>query len=377
MTQPNLVQTTFNHVILRGSAYEVGQEQARQIEHIPGFVEFFRSGRDIPARLEFRHALSQFSRYNPGLVEEIEGFCDVLKIPPEHLIYYASTCLTATHCSHLVVLPSLTEAGHILVGRNYDFGDTMDDMRLCSTYIEGKYAHIGFSNMFFGRNDGLNEHGLSVTVSVGGLPVGLMTGLRAPLRDGFQFWALVRTMLEQCRTVEEAIEVFQEFPNCGNPILILADSSGAAALAEAFGAHKAIRRIDDSGPDKYLIATNHFLSPEMRRLEPTVFNHSRTRYRAAQAYLDQAAPHLNVEAIKRLLSTIYPAGLCCHYYREFFGCLHSLVFDLTTRQVEVAFGSPAANDWHTISFSPDIRPGVYPARLPLEQSQPDFWPPVE
>ncbi len=374
--EPTVTTTTFSHVILKGSAYEVGALQGNLIKDIPGFIEFFRSGRDVPQKQDFGKTLLLFRKHCPGVAEEIEGFCDCVKIPPEHIIYYAATCLPAAHCSHLVALPSITQSHHVLVGRNYDFGDSMDDRRLCSTSIEGKYRHLGFSTMFFGRNDGMNEHGLSVTTSSGGIPVGAIQGLRPSLQEGLQFWALARAILEQCKTVEEAVEVFNDLPGCGNPILILADPSGAAVLAEAFGAHKTIQRIDGDGPQQRLIATNHFVSPPMRQCEPTVFAHSRTRYQAIQTFLDQSAPNITVESVKRVLSTPYPMGACCHYYQEFFGTLHSLVFDLNSRRAEIAFGSPAVNGWRTFGFSNDAQPGLFESRLPNDSALPDFWQPV-
>lgn len=373
MQEPNITQAIFSHVVLRGSAYEVGTFQGNLIKDVPAFVEFFRSGRDLPPRPDMRETLRLFNKHCPGIVEEIEGFCDCVKVPSEHVIYYAATHLSSGHCSHLVALPSITASRHVLVGRSYEFGATMDDMRLCSTHIQGKYAHLGCSTMFFGRNDGMNEHGLSVTTSAGGIPVSMMAGLRPPIQDGLQFWALVRTILEQCKTVTEAIELFNGFPCCGNPILILADPSGAAALAEAFGSHKLVRRIDDSGPTKCLFATNHMLSDEMRQCDPTVSNHSAVRYQAIQTHLDTTAPHVTVESVKQFLSTLYPNGLCCHYYQEFFGTLHALVFDLTTKRAEIAFGSSAVNGWHTVELSEQAQPASFECRLPNEQARADFW----
>lgn len=369
------IKTTFNHVVLRGTAYEVGVSQANMVKQIPGWVSFFQSGKDVPGRPGMDETLHILREFCPELEEEINGFSDTMHIPAGDLIYIASTHLKPQHCSHLVVLPSLTENGHTLVGRNYDFGETMDDMRLCSTFMKGRYAHIGFSSMLFGRLDGMNEHGLSVTASVGGMPVGLMQGLQPPTGNGLQFWAQVRIILEQCKTVEEAEALFKALPNCSNPILIIADPSGAALVAEGYGEKKTVRRLDGASSEQFAVATNHFMAPEMRPYNPVAMNHSLVRFQTADKWIQSVAPRVNPEKIKELLAGRYPDGLCAHYYKEFFGNLHAMVFDLNERTMQVTFGSPAVNPWHTIRFD-DLQPGQYETTLPLEQSSPEFWAPV-
>ncbi len=247
----------------------------------------------------------------------------------------------------------------------------MDDMMLYTTAIEGKYAHIGFSSLLFGRNDGMNDQGLSVTMSAGGIPVGTAPGLRPPVQDGIHFWALVRTLLEQCATVDEALELLATIPACGNPNLIIADRGGRAALVELYGPHSAIKRIDETSAESYVCSTNHFTLPGMEEYTGPLMPNSPVRYQIIQRYIEQAAPQVSMETLKTLLTTGYPNGLCCHYYEEFFGTLHSMIFDLTAGQIEIGFGSPAANGWHTIDFGTEA--AQYQIQLPQEHADPSFW----
>ncbi len=173
------------------------------------------------------------------------GFCQAAGIPLEKMVYLSMTHM-ARPTQPLCRVPAATTNGHILVGRNYDFGEKVDDLKLISVFPDGRYANSGFSTLFFGRNDGLNEHGLSVTLSVGGMPVGIMPGQHPPIQEGLQFWAMIRTILETCKDVDEAEACFKNFPCSGNPILILADASGHASLAEAYGSHKKITRLEKS-----------------------------------------------------------------------------------------------------------------------------------
>ncbi|MBN1488107.1 MAG: acyl-CoA--6-aminopenicillanic acid acyltransferase [Anaerolineae bacterium] len=366
-------QATFNHVVLEGTSYEVGQQQAHAIKEIPGFVQFLRSGEGKFSPEVFAQITSLYDRYSPGINEEIQGFAEVLEIPASHMAYFTFSYLQSGHCSHLVALPQATDNNHVLAGRSYEFSETVDDLRLCTTRVKGRYAHIGCSTLFFGRTEGMNEQGLLVTLSAGGFPVGAGEGMRPPLQDGVQFWAVIRAVLDQCQTVDEAIDLIREIPACGNPIMLVADKSGQAALIEVFGADKGVRRIDATSPEGYIYATNHFVIPEMRALNNQMGRHSDTRHKLIGDKLSAAAPHIDRDTIKQLLSVHYPAGLCAHYYEQFFGNLYSMVFDLTAGQLEICFGSPVVNEWHTFDLESEHQPQAYTIQFPQEHADPKFW----
>ncbi len=370
MKPVEILKTSSMHVVLDGTAYEVGVMQAQMVNQIPGLKNFFDEGRKYPGRASLEETMRIARRFNLSLEEEIAGFCDTLKISAAELNYFAYTHLRPQHCSHLAALPEITSDGHVLIGRNYDFGHSMDDLRLCTTRITGKHAHIGFSSIFFGRHDGINEHGLAVTASVGGMPVGLFEQMTPPQADGFQFWAILRAMLEGCGTAAEAADLFKEMPSSGNPILLIADAAGDAFIAEGFGLRKDIRPVEGG----WAAAANHYTAPGMLPCNQRLMNNSFVRAANIGEYLEGNRGRVDVEGIKNLLGTPYPRGLACHYYREFFGLLHSMVIDVTARRLEVCFGSPVHNPWHSFSFD-DPRPGQYETILPLEKAPASFWAP--
>ena len=137
----------YRHTVLKGSAYEIGQMQGEIVKAAPGFAAFVRSGQGAFSGAEFRTVRDSFDRFCPGLNEEIQGLADALDMPPAHVVYYAQTYLRQGHCSHMAVLPGLSASGHVLLGRSYEFDDTMDDLQLCTTHVTGKYAHVGFSSL--------------------------------------------------------------------------------------------------------------------------------------------------------------------------------------------------------------------------------------
>ena len=372
MRQP-CKRVTFFHHVLEGSAYDVGRQQGDIIKSIPLLKAWICGGDPAFSPKAFARLCREVETFCPGLNAEIQGVADSLGVPPERIVYLVEAYQRVNHCSHFVVLPGMTADRHLLVGRNYDFNDRMDDLTFMTLRIDGAYAHIGSPGLCFGRNDGMNEYGLVVTMSTGGIPVGRFPGMTPPIRTGFMFWALVRTLLDRCRTVKAALAMIEDFPCAGNPVLLIADRHGQAALVEIWGDQHAVKQIDAGHPEQFLAATNHFNLPGMIPRNPEVMAHSRIRYDAIRTRLGESTPQITTEVVRALLSDPYPDGLCAHYYEESFGTLHSIIFDATAVKAEVCFGAPSCNAWHPFDVSCPETSGAYEATLPLAHASPDFW----
>ncbi len=360
---------TYAHSVLEGTAYEVGKLQGENLGRNPEAAKFFTS--PLPERgpmtpQESEAALKFFAIHFPGLNEEIHGFADALGARPEQVVYYAFTYQAGGHCSHFAVLPSLSVDGHVRVGRSYEFNHTQTDMRLVTTRVQGYAAHTGFSEVLFGRDDGLNEHGLCVTMSAGA-PM-------APTEPGgCMFWALVRTVLDRCATVDEAIDLVQSIPISFNLNLILADRSGQAALMEIACSHRAVKRIGAGTPEQMIIATNHYNQPEMKPYDLGRMWNSMLRYRAVQTRLEAMGSQVTPQGMRAILSDLIPQGVCCHHYTDYLGTLWSEVIDVTGGTLEVCFGAPTHNPWHTFDLHSPAGLTEYPVQLPDRQADPSFW----
>jgi predicted choloylglycine hydrolase len=362
--------TSYVFVNLKGSPYEIGRQQGNALKDIPGWVNFLTSNPAEWSSVFGQECFALYRQYCPGLEEEIHGLADTLGVAPERIIYHSMTYLFPPRCSHFVVSPQLTSTGRILVGRSYEFGPESEDKRLALTRPAGKFAHIGDSALLLGRLDGMNDQGLTVTMSAGGIPVGNLPGLQQPLQKGLQFWAVVRSLLENCRDVPEAIERVKDIPCAGNPILMLADKSGQAARVEIFGAKKAVTLLEDGGA---LWAANHFQSPEMKQHSEPAKANSIRRAENISRWINSHRGTIDPTAMKGLLSTLYPEGLCCHFYREYFGTMYSLVLDPAEDIFEICFGSPAVNPWHTFTFTETAPFKMFQASLPQAEGFADFW----
>ncbi|HWQ45399.1 MAG TPA: C45 family peptidase [Longilinea sp.] len=364
------IQRPYTTVTLQGTPYQIGCQQGESLKQIPGWVNFLGSCAPEWSQQHYAEAKRLYEQFCPGLNEEIQGLTDTIGISPDRLIYHFFTYLLPPRCSHFVLLPDQTANGHSLHGRSYEFNIETNDNRFCLTRPQGKHAHYGNTSLLLGRLDGMNENGLVVTMTAGGIPIGNTPELRPPVQQGLQFWVVVRSLLENCKDVSEALDWLKEIPCGGNPILMLSDSQGQAARVEIYGAKKSIRSVEAG----YLTATNHFSDPEMEPHNGFVMANSPMRAKRIQSWIEEHSRTAGMDEGKQLLSAKYPQGLCCHYYAETFGTLHSMLFDPQAKEIQICFGSPAENGWYSYDFrSGDIPGKEYMVSFPQETAPASFW----
>ncbi|UCE43696.1 MAG: hypothetical protein JSV57_04890 [Candidatus Bathyarchaeota archaeon] len=380
----NLASGKFQHIILDGTAYEVGRMQGEILRNdeemhtrITMAISTFlsQSGVSKNGRLDLRamgfndfgELQGFFEEHCPGLNEEVQGFADGIGVEVDEVPFYGAAYHSSKRCSQVAVLSSVTDDRHVYVGRSYEWTHTEEDLRLCTTRVKGKTKHIGFSTFLFGRADGVNEHGVSVTFTGAGI-------FGVPQKqEGFQNHLVIRSILDSCESVDEAMELVQKMPVSGFFNLLIADRSSNAALLEfADGAH-AIKRISSSSEERCLFSTNHYTLPATMRfneLNCGIIGQSQKRYQLLASNLNGASA-VRKEAMKAILSNKFPEGLCDHYYSQSFGTVWSLIFDLTSVKADVCFGAPTHNKWRT--FTLDDPGGVkeYPAVFP---DATDKWP---
>ncbi|WP_164985002.1 C45 family peptidase [Ammoniphilus sp. CFH 90114] len=360
-------------VTLHGSSAEIGKQQANTLKDIaqsdPTLLQSVLMPVPSISDTQLKETVTLLNDYCPGVTDEIHSFCEEMKVPPSQLIYMMSTYLTPG-CSLGAVLPKKTKNAHTLVLRNYDLSPMLADFRLCDTQVVGKYHHIGFSASWFGRTEGINQEGLCVTFASCGMPTGNYPGMKKPAMKGLQFWAIVRSLLEQCKNVSEALALVNEMPTSSNMNLLIADASGQASLVETLDGSKVVRsaHVEEKG---YLIATNHAHIPEIASLEQGRLKQSVQRYQVLNELLENQSEFMKGD-LKEIMQLEYPKGLAVHNYDEFFGTIHSIVFDLNDRTLDLCFGSPVHNDWIQIKVGDPMPIREIDIQI-QKQKYDDFW----
>lgn len=181
---------------------------------------------------------------------------------------------------------------------------------------------------------------------------------------------IVRALLENCRDVEEAISYLEDMPIGTNMNLLLADAEGDAALVETCDGEKAVERADHKS--EFLIATNHALFPNVSAKENGVLEQSRVRYDLMKNKL-KSHNFISKDHLRKLTLKEYPEGVTVHNYKQNFGTVHSILFDLHAKQLEFSFGSPLYNKVNKIAVGEALSDSDLNMLIENTDYGPDFW----
>jgi predicted choloylglycine hydrolase len=197
-------------------------------------------------------------------------------------------------------LSSETSNRHVYVGRSYEFNHNENDLRLCTIRIKRKIKHIGFAELLLGRDDGVNEHGLCVTFSGGG------TFKKEPRKRWFNFFLIVRTLLDNCRSVTEAVEHLRKTPMSGFWNFLMTDRNDNAALMQFLDGDYSVKQVGKDSTEQILFSTNHYVLPDMVKYQKYagdwILKNSKKRFELIGEMLGRAAPNISREGITGLLS---------------------------------------------------------------------------
>jgi len=188
---------TFRALTDDGSGHRIAEEFHRRW---PFYADWLLTAQRKKAMPSAAKCLAQLRRYMPELLPTFERLDRVLGSPeylPQFLCLYNPPTFIAG-CSQAI----WQRNGEIALLRNYDFPQNKwDAMQLHSNWNGTRV--IAMTDCFWGVLDGINEHGLAVSLSFGGkLKVG----------DGFAITLVLRYILEFCTTAGEAEAVLQRVP---------------------------------------------------------------------------------------------------------------------------------------------------------------------
>ena len=348
----------YHHIIVEGTSYQVGQLQGEFLKQVGRTLISYEPPDPEQTAQEIRQL---YDEYCPGLTEEIQGVADSLGLPFDKALFCAVIGPPVQGCTHAVALPSITDNHHLLVARNYDMKLSEADLRLCTTRIEGRIPHLGFSDMCFGRLDGINQHGLCVTLSNTWDQV--PDEWREP--HGLHYAFAVRGALEQCKNLEEAVDLWQRMPIGSDGTFLVADPSGNAACVEIAGCKRAVKRISPNTEEQYLVSTNHYTNLVFPNSAEHVPNaHSKRRYELFSAWFKENREQITSAGLKAFLDRDWSTGVSSYSSEFQGGTLWSMVFDITAGTVEIRFGPPPHNRWYSFTLGESVGICEYTARLP-------------
>jgi len=306
------------HVRLKGSPYEMG--------HIYGSV-LYRHGFRLPVIPEKRLSLglkckNEVKRFFPEILEEIQGFADACRLDYDKL---ASFILTIGSEENQCSVFAVTDGKDIFIGRNYDmYYKFKDYIESYLTMPEKGYWSIGNTDIFIGREDGVNEKGVAIAIS----------GIVAYISPGICFPIAVRYILDKCATVKEGIKFLTEIPHYSTISYLIADANGEMVVVEASPKRTAVRTPQE---DAFIVSTNHFVHAKMLDLPIYEPPDSRVRYNKIVEMLKNRTGRLNENLLKSILSD-HTGLICSHRENIKLGTLWSVIVNLKKLRILRAEG---------------------------------------
>jgi predicted choloylglycine hydrolase len=315
-----------HHPVVKGSYYDMGYNYGSIL-----YKHNFRVPKQSTEKLEFsRKSESEVKRVFPEILEEIKGFSDACHSPYEEFgafIFCIGAFKYEPECS---VFASHDESD-VVFGRNYDFFYSLKDVtESCLALPKDGYYSLGHSDVFIGKEDGINEKGLAIG----------MTGVDSKgNKPGISFILAIRCVLDKCANVTEALKVLSHAHFTSTYNFLLADKEADLAVIEAAPEKVTIRRPEEG--EKFIVCTNHFVHPDMTRFEDIKARcwDSVPRYNAIYDSLMKRNGRINIENAQEILSN-HTGYVCSHQEKIKLGTLWSIVARLKKLEILRAEGHP-------------------------------------
>ena len=241
-------------------------------------------------------------------------------------------------CSTITLPPSASTDHVARFARNLDFPSLNIADKYSTVFVyhpEGRnaFVSIGWPGMI-GVLSGMNEHGLCLA--------NMEVPRSTRLPGAMPYTLLYREALEQCKSVNEAIDLITKSPRQSANNLMLMDASGDRAVLEITPEAVAVRR---AGADQALISTNH-----QRGLDCDTPGKC---WRYDDLHEDGAGEfgHIGIPQLESMLAKVSPGK----------ATLQSMIFEPTTRTIYLSTGASAAKGPFTV-----IRASQYFHRLAQE-----------
>ncbi len=195
--------------------------------------------------------------------------------------------------------------------RNYDYSPELCEATLVSTAWNGTHV-IAMSEVLWGALDGMNHHGLAVSLAFGG---------RRVVGDGFGIPLVLRYVLEFCRNTAEATAVLARVPSHMAYNVSVIDASGSYATV-----HVAPDR--PAAVVRTPVATNHQGQIEWQQHALLTYTTERERFLTSRL----ADPF---ETLGRLAERFLEEPLFSRAYQRHFGTLYTAIYRPLRGEVEL------------------------------------------
>jgi isopenicillin-N N-acyltransferase-like protein len=271
-------------------------------------------------------------RVSPEHLAEIRAMAQASGVEPRQMLL--AHCFLdlspMTACSTVTLPASASPDGVARFGRNLDFpsfdvADKLSIVQIDRPQGRNAFMAVGWPGMV-GVLSGMNEHGLTVA------NMEVDRGMRLP--TAMPYILLYRTVLEQCGTTDEAIELIRKTPRQTANNLMVMDAQGERAVIEITPEKVHVRRAPEA---ESLISTNHQRGDDRE---------STGRCDRFDCLLKESLGHrgkVDVRAIESMLAEVSQGKRT----------LQSMVFEPSNRVMYLSTGKNAAKKpFHRLDLKP-------------------------
>jgi isopenicillin-N N-acyltransferase-like protein len=349
---PPLVRVSGTH---REMGRQIGEACRKQVQHgvengrklfadAYQQLELTWEGAQIQARKYIPFAQERYLQY----VEEMMGVAEGANVVFEDLAVIngmeavTMDALHLTRCTSMAVNDDRTADGHILMAHNEDWvPEDEDDVFIVHASPKNEPPFLAMTYGGLLPNIGFNAYGIAQMCD---------SVYPNDSRIGTPRVVVSRAVLA-AKTPDEAIRHMLSAQRAAGYNHLLAHESGELYSVEVSARKFAILY----GEDGYIVHTNNYISPIMQQVErePEDLVASRIRYFRALRLVKREAIHTikTLQAIQRD-HVNFSNSICNHSIdasnpldRE--KTVNAMVFDLTAREMHIAWGNPCENPYHT------------------------------
>jgi predicted choloylglycine hydrolase len=324
-------------VELEGSGDEIGAEHAARLGDVVRALHDEYLGawfQDSSKRFLALAAANGFETHVlPEHRDEVNGIASGTQIDPREIMLAQCFLDLApmTGCSTLALPAEASPDGVARFGRNLDFPSFNVADKQSVVFIvrpQGRFAFaaVGWPGIV-GVLSGMNEHGLCLA------NMEVRRGIRLPV--AMPYMLLYRTILEQCRTVDEAISLLESSKRQTANNLMLMDAAGNRAVAEIRPESVVVRR---GQAGEALISTNH------QRGQNTTTLGRCDRYDRLKAASTEKFGRIDEPSLQSLMAQVAQGDMT----------MQSMVFEPANRVIYLSVGlnAPNASEFHRLDLAP-------------------------
>lgn len=372
--------------VFKGSPFEIGVQQGeyyRDLLHEATVritkAATFRAVKPwyLPTVLFYSLAKSRASKllrddvytYYSERAEQLEGVAKGAGVDLSTLMFFmylelsgvGETRFSVDACTAIGFQREATECGEVVMVKNMDFYNDYAFMFTArKTVPDDGYSVYGNTPASFpGMNEGMNEHGLSISYN-------LAYTTEKPTHYAPISLAIQET-LQRCRTTEEAVQHIKRAKRGGDALIMIGDAEGTLRTVEMSSTESSVREPNGS----VLVNTNHYHTEKMKRIEvpidavhpedavpelrgTLVHLSSLTRWKRVNELLAEGGK-FSEEHIHRMMSDhgadAEPSRLTICRHHDLTSTLYTVLFYPERRIMKVLYGNPCQNELSEMVFS--------------------------